>query len=179
LIIEIKARCPDLTRVRDRLLTLGAEQRGTDRQVDTYFRVAAGRLKLRQGDIENQLIFYVREEVADLKTSRVVLYPVEPAQSAALRELLAAALGVWREVGKSREIFFIENVKFHLDRIDALGTFVEIEAIDETGAEDRPRLQAQCDHYLESLEIPRDALIAGSYSDLLGAAEGDRRTRAE
>ena len=58
--IEIKARCNDPDRVRQALADAHADFRGTDRQVDTYFNCSAGRLKLRQGDIECALIHYRR-----------------------------------------------------------------------------------------------------------------------
>ena len=56
--VEIKAKCSDPKRVRNILESKGAEYRGLDHQIDTYFRVPNGRLKLREGNIENALIFY-------------------------------------------------------------------------------------------------------------------------
>jgi adenylate cyclase, class 2 len=61
LIVEIKARCSDPEKIRTILRARGARFAGLDHQVDTYFRVSAGRLKLREGKIENALIFYCRE----------------------------------------------------------------------------------------------------------------------
>ena len=58
--VEIKAKCRDSNRVRNYLLNNGAAYKGTDEQTDTYFNVPNGRLKLREGNIENNLIFYDR-----------------------------------------------------------------------------------------------------------------------
>ncbi len=51
--VEIKARCDELDRLRNILKELRADFKGTDHQIDTYFRVPSGRLKVREGDIEN------------------------------------------------------------------------------------------------------------------------------
>jgi len=163
--VEIKARCPDPERVRAALRERNADFRGTDRQTDTYFRCARGRLKLREGTIENALIHYHRENRTGPKTSRVLLVPVEP--GSLMREALASALGVLATVQKDREIYFIDNVKFHVDRVEGLGSFVEIEAIDRDGSIGEPRLRRQCESFLEALGISDSDLLTHSYSDML------------
>ena len=70
-------------------------------------------------------------------------------------------------VDKVREIYFIGNVKFHLDVVESLGTFVEIEAIDSDGTIGREQLLKQCRTYLSLLEIRESDLISVSYGDLL------------
>ena len=163
--IEIKARCHNQDHIRQILLAKGADFRGTDHQIDTYFQVPNGRLKLRQGTIEQNLIHYLRPDQAGPKASEVHLY--SPADDQALKALLSAALTTKVVVDKQREIYFIDNVKFHLDRVEQLGTFVEIEAIDEDGSVGRERLHEQCAHYLQLFEIQAKDLLNNSYSDLL------------
>jgi len=70
-------------------------------------------------------------------------------------------------VKKTREIYFIGNVKFHIDIVDGLGGFCEIEAIDDSPSPDREKLLTQCRHYMAELGIRADELIDRSYSDLL------------
>jgi adenylate cyclase class IV len=70
-------------------------------------------------------------------------------------------------VKKSREIYFIDNVKFHLDNVAPLGTFAEIEAIDKTGTLGAEHLRKQCEHYLQLLHIAPGDLLSHSYSDML------------
>ena len=60
--VEIKAKCRDAGFIRDYLLSNGAEFKGIDEQTDTYFNVSVGRLKLREGNIENNLIYYERSD---------------------------------------------------------------------------------------------------------------------
>lgn len=163
--VEIKARLANPERVRAKLQSLGADFRGSDLQTDTYFNCPNGRLKLREGNIENSLIYYLRGDVAGPRQSLVKLARVPAGTD--LRCVLSGALGVKTEVKKTREIYFIGNVKFHIDIVDGLGGFCEIEAIDDSHAPDREKLLAQCQHYMAELGIRADELIDRSYSDLL------------
>jgi adenylate cyclase class 2 len=164
-IIEIKARCENPDKVRKILKTRSAIYVGKDHQIDTYFKVNTGRLKLREGKIENYLIHYNRENTKGPKKSSVLLYKTNPGSS--LKSILTKALGVLVVVEKQREIYFIENVKFHIDNVKNLGRFVEIEAIGEGSKSDRKKLDEQCRHFLELFEIASKDLIPNSYSDML------------
>ena len=162
-IIEFKARCSDHDRIQKLLREKNARFVGSDHQIDTYFRVPEGRLKLREGNIENSLIFYSRPDAAGPKQSDVTMSLLQPGND--VRAVLAKALQVLVTVDKQREIYFIENVKIHLDQVAGLGPFVEVEAIGlpEAAAE----LQAQCNAFLREFDLYPDDFIAGSYSDLL------------
>lgn len=163
--VEIKARSSQIKTVRRLLENQVARFVGVDHQVDTYFKVARGRLKLREGNIENALIHYSRSDQAGPKKSEVLLY--QSPTTANLKEVLEAALDKLVVVDKMREIYFIDNVKFHLDKVQDLGTFVEIEAIDQDGTIGEERLQEQCNYYLQLFQIPTEDLVSYSYSDLL------------
>lgn len=163
--IEIKARSTNQAKLREILKSRGAYFIGIDHQIDTYFRVTPGRLKLREGNIENYLIHYDREDKEGPKKSNVILYKTDPQSS--LKEILTKSLGVLVVVDKQREIYFIDNVRFHLDTVKDLGTFVEIEAIDKNSNLSEDILLEQCNFYLTLLEIPSNNLISVSYSDLL------------
>lgn len=163
--IEIKARCSDPDRVRAVLQARGADFRGVDHQVDTYFNCPTGRLKLREGNIEYSLIHYHRPDQAGPKEAVVSLY--RPPRDPALKAALVAALGVKVVVTKAREIYFIGNVKFHIDDVEGLGSFVEIEVIDEHGDIGKAKLRAQCDEYIAALDIKPEDLLTHSYSDML------------
>ena len=164
-LVELKARTQDHARLRTLLTAAGADFHGTDHQIDRYYHVPEGRLKLRTGNIERSLIFYRRADQAEAKDSSVSLTRLGSEQEAnSLAETLERALGVWVTVDKRREIYFIDNVKFHLDTVAGLGTFVEIEAIGETEAE-REALAGQVAHFRELLGIRSEDLLADSYSD--------------
>ncbi len=163
--IEIKARCADATLIRDYLLTQGADFKGTDHQTDTYFNTKTGRLKLREGHLENNLIYYERNDQSGPKQSLFQLVKVEDA--AGLKEVLARAYGIKVVVSKSREIYYIGNVKFHIDHVPGLGSFVEIEAGNILADLSATQLKEQCEHYLHAFGIREADLITHSYSDLL------------
>ncbi len=164
--VEIKARCFHPQKVRAFLLAAGADFKGTDYQKDTYFNVPEGRLKLRQGNIEQNLIYYNRPNIEGPKQSDFSLLPVT--DGAAMEAFLLRALGEKVVVEKTREIYFIENVKFHIDELTALGSFVEIEA----GNKNYPHLtvqelQQQCNDYMKAFDISDSDLIHVSYSDMI------------
>ena len=165
--VEIKARCNRVGEVREILCRHNAEFRGLDRQVDTYFRSPSGRLKLREGNIETSLIHYSRANQAGPRQAVVSLYHPPAGQTAALKEVLIAAMGVQVVVDKSREIYFIGNVKFHLDQVQGLGEFVEVEAISADGRIPAEELRKQCDRYIQLLGISPADLLTDSYSDML------------
>lgn len=161
--VEIKARCADPVRVHAILKSRRATFKGLDHQRDTYFCVPAGRLKLRQGNIENALIYYKRADQKNSKRCDSVLY--KDPNGPALKKILALALGLLTVVEKKRAIYFIQNVKFHIDKVKGLGNFVEIEAFGKKS--DIARLRKQCEDYQGLLGILPKDLAAGSYSDQL------------
>jgi predicted adenylyl cyclase CyaB len=163
--VEIKAICNDLSFVRGYLLNHAVIFKGLDEQTDTYFNVNAGRLKLREGTIENNLIFYNRANKAGPKSSRFHLVKIEDANG--LKEALERSCGIKMIVRKRREIYYIDNVKFHIDEVPGLGSFIEIEAGNILANKTEAELLDQCNYYLKEFRINEDDLIAESYSDML------------
>lgn len=163
--IEFKAKCNNILEAEQKLLQLLPKFIGEDHQIDTYFNVTNGRLKLREGNIENSLIYYERANTKDVKQSNVILYNHTPNQQ--LKDLLTTVHGVKVVVDKKRKIYFIDNVKFHFDTVENLGTFIEVEAIDTDGTIPVEKLQEQCNFYAQFFNISSYDYIAYSYSDLL------------
>jgi len=155
--LEIKARDADPRRSLELALELGAEDRGEIAQRDTYFGGVGGRLKLREqtpGDTE--LIQYRRRDEAGPRTSEFRVVAVGQAEP--LREALDAALGTLVVVEKSRRLLLWEGVRIHLDEVEGLGSFVELEA---------PGEGERLSDLRTKLDIGDGDLVAGSYSDLL------------
>lgn len=163
--VEIKARCDDPEHIRGLLSAHGARFVGRDHQIDTYYKVAQGRLKLRQGNIENALIAYSRPDRNGPKQSDVLLYQTR--DSTSLKAILDAIHEPLVVIDKQREIYFIENVKFHIDEVDRLGNFIEIEVIDLDHSFNRAQLTERCERYIELLGIRASDLLTHSYSDML------------
>jgi homotetrameric cytidine deaminase len=169
--VELKARDPHPERSLERALALGAEDRGELRQRDTYFAAPRGRLKLREQEPGGaELIAYERADSPRAHESRYRIAPV--CDPRALREALDAALGTIVVVDKRRRLLVWEGVRIHLDRVEGLGAFVELEGVagpqSDLGAEAArvARLRAE-------LGIEDAAIEAASYADLLRAAAPD------
>lgn len=163
--VEIKARCSNSSFIRNYLISKNADFKGVDKQTDTYFNVQHGRLKLREGNIENNLIFYKRDDTTGPKNSHFKLVKVE--DTVGLKEALTDAIGVKVVVEKTREIYYIENVKFHLDELQELGAFVEIEAGNILVDLSQEQLKEQCDYYIKEFGIKEKDMISNSYSDMM------------
>ena len=102
--VEIKARIDSAEKIRNLLLTKAPRIIGLDHQIDTYFNVPEGRLKLRQGSIEQHLIAYKRPNISGPKVSEVSLFKSDK-DSEDLKQTLTMVLGQKVVVDKKREIF--------------------------------------------------------------------------
>ena len=161
--IEIKARAADLGAVRERLAQQGLAPVALLRQVDTYFNVARGRLKLREIDGEEaQLIQYHRPDQAEAHASDYVIAPI--AHPAALKEALTRALGIRTVVEKWREVYLWDHTRVHLDEVAGLGSFLELETVITEQTEDEA--ERECREVQTALRIEDEDLVVGSYADL-------------
>ena len=163
--VEFKASTNKLDALENLIQQYNPVFIGEDHQIDTYFNTETGRLKLREGNIENALIYYEREDTAGSKSSHVLLYQHQPDK--ALKEILIKTLSIKAIIDKRRKIYFIDNVKFHFDTVQSLGTFVEVEAIDKDGSIGKEKLQAQCNEYAALLTIAAEDYCSVSYSDMV------------
>ncbi len=162
---EFKARTKELDNLEKKLLTLNPKFIGEDNQTDTYFNVPTGRVKLREGNIENSLIYYERQNTSGAKQSDILLYQHTPDKT--LKDILIKLHGIKVIVEKKRKIYFIKNVKFHFDTVPQLGTFIEVEAIDKDGSIGIEKLKEQCDKYAVFFNIMDEDFIDISYSDMM------------
>jgi adenylate cyclase class 2 len=169
--LEVKARYPNLAAAKRYTRQLGAREAGTSRDVDTYFRIPEGRLKLRQseGATHGTLIFYRRPDAPVSRLSEYHLSRVDEVPS--LRSLLEAAFGVLVTVSKNRQLFLYGATRIHLDDVAELGSFIELETV----LLGQDAVQAEAEHELvkRALRLDEQQAVSGSYSDLLlhGAAE--------
>jgi predicted adenylyl cyclase CyaB len=163
--LELKAVDRDPAGSRQACERLGAEDIGTLDQEDTYFEVPRGRLKLRrERGAPAHLIAYERSDDAGRRESRYRIVAVK--DDAGLEAALAGALGVRAVVRKARRLFLHEGVRVHLDLVEGLGSFVELEGVCAPGA-DLGRLEASLGELRRALTIDDADLIAGSYCDLV------------
>lgn len=164
--VEIKARDLDPEATAARCRALGAADHGVLEQRDTYFAGRRGRLKLREETGSGaELIAYRRPDGTEPEESAFIRAPA--ADPVALREALDAALGTTVVVVKRRRLFLWENVRIHLDDVEGLGTFLELEALVGPGLNDRAQAQDKVARLRSELAIRDDALVAVGYADLL------------
>lgn len=160
---EFKARCEDLQAGINHVRTAGARWAGREHQIDTYYRVAQGRLKVRETGVRAELVWYFRGDTLRSKRSDVLILSLP--KPAPIKETLSRALGVKVVVDKVRRIYLRDNVRVHFDQVNGLGSFVEIEALGRP--KDFLRLKRQAEEMAEILGLRSSDLIRGSYSDLL------------
>lgn len=163
--IELKATDVDPAASLATCRSLGAEDHGVLHQRDTYFNVTAGRLKLREQDGDTpHLIAYERSDLARQRESRYRIVEIPDAEG--IKAALSASLGMKVVVAKRRRLFLWGSVRIHLDHVDGLGSFIEMEAVAPADS-DLSREQNLVEQLRRDLKIEDDALIACSYSDLL------------
>jgi adenylate cyclase class IV len=124
--VEFKAELRDLESARQQCQVLGCDRIGVLRQTDTYFRMPAGRLKRREAPGEpTEWIFYDRADRVSPKISNFSILSEEQAR----RRWGTHSLRPWLIVRKTRELWMLGNVRIHLDEVDNLGVFLELEAM--------------------------------------------------
>ena len=166
----MKARYDDLGRAKQILAGLDATGGTVEEQMDTYYRVPAGRLKLREiRGSEAELIFYDRNESGAHRECSYAIYRHPP--SPQLKELLAAVLGKLVGVAKRREVRWIGAVKVNIDEVKGLGSFIEFEV---PVAESLEAAQERIRELKEVFAIGDDDIVNCSYSDLIMNAASTR-----
>ncbi|HGY56123.1 MAG TPA: CYTH domain-containing protein [Caldithrix abyssi] len=167
--IEIKARCEDCKKIRKLLKQLPARLEGVDEQVDTFFHVAEGRLKMRESSLYGALLIpYLRTDAKGPKASEYTLIQTPEAQKT--KNLLSRILGVRGVIEKRREIYIYKNVRIHLDQVKNIGGFIEFEAV-VSPHDNETASHSNIDYLMTYLHIREKDLISGAYIDILEKME--------
>lgn len=163
--IEIKARVASLAAVESLAAALSGKEPVAIAQDDTFFACPDGRLKLRAfNDGTGELIFYRRADDTGPKESFYVISPTSSPDT--LRDALGLAYGVIGRVRKQRLLFMAGRTRIHLDRVEGLGEFLELEVVLRDG-ESAEAGMAEARELLASLRITPEQLVSGAYLDLL------------
>lgn len=163
--IEIKARVLDRAAVREKALALARDSPELIAQTDTFFLVPKGRLKIREfADGSGELISYERNDQPGPKESTYRRVPCESARD--LSHALGSVLPVRGRVIKQREVFLVGRTRLHLDIVDNLGSFIELEVV----LQDNEHVQAaeqEARELMEKLGIQPQDLVPDAYIDIL------------
>jgi len=163
--IEMKARISAVEDLLPRALALADGPAQSIAQDDTFFHVPQGRLKLREfEDGSAELIHYDRPDQGQAKASDYVRVPTP--DPAALREALARGLGVRGRVRKQRLLLLVGTTRIHLDRVERLGDFLELEVVLQEGQSDAQGM-ALAEGLMHALDLDGAPRLAGAYLDLL------------
>ena len=163
--IEIKARVDDFDALKARAEALSDQPLRIISQEDTFFNTEKGRLKLRvlAPDL-GQLIYYERPNQDGPKRSDY--YLSETHDPANLKSTLSMALGVRGVVRKTRYLYIVGQTRIHVDNVEGLGHFMELEVVMREEQDDAEG-QAIAEDLMRRLGVREDALIEGAYMDLI------------
>jgi adenylate cyclase class IV len=175
--LEIKVRCgeDEFASVKNRVLAAGARVQSMH-QIDTYFVVMRGRMKLREietgeGIHSTELISYQRPDRTGSRWSDYRHIPLSIHIASDLKSALETACGVAAVVDKWREVAILRRTRVHLDRVATLGCFVELETVAREDDDDAD-LAAEHEELIGLLGLSTLEVVAGSYNDLMGTEKG-------
>jgi len=165
--VEIKARVRDVERFRALVEEISDTRETVIKQEDVFLRSPRGRLKLRfLSPSVGQLIYYERADAAGPRPSDYLLF--ETSRPDSLLEVLGGALGIRGRVRKTRSLYTAGATRIHLDEVEGLGTFAEIEVVLEPhqSAEDGVSI---ANRVMKKIGIQEKDLVTTAYIDLLEA----------
>lgn len=168
--VEVKARVTDLEALEKRVAALADTGPMVLHHEDVFFRTSSGRLKLRSfGNQRGELIYYERPDLPSPVISHYSV--VEARDPLGLKNLLTRALGVRGLLRKERRLYLVGQTRIHLDRVEQLGDFLELEVALRPGQEEREGVRL-AEELLSQLGVTEESLIGAAYFDLLPAVEG-------
>lgn len=162
--IEIKAVARDFSWIENKARTM-ADSEDVLHQEDVFFTVERGRLKLRKfSDHAGELIYYERPDQAGPKQSNYLITPTSDPKG--LETVLSAALGIVGVVRKKRRLLLVGQTRVHLDEVEGLGSFMELEVVLQPG---QPPEQGEAIAFdlMEKLGVKQADLIDRAYIDLI------------
>lgn len=171
--VEIKARVGDPATLEQRVRALADSGPTEIFQDDSFFSTPRGRLKLRDfGDGSGELIYYERGDQVGPKTSFYEIAPTaEPGQ---LRRVLSLAWGETGRVRKQRRLYLVGRTRIHLDRVEGLGDFMELEVVLTAADESPEQGRREAELLMKRLGIEASALIECAYVDLAERGQSKR-----
>ncbi len=163
--IELKVKAPNLSKIKPVLKKIGAKYVETLKQVDTYYKCNEGRLKTREINNNNfELIFYRRENKKESKISDYEILKMSYPHRQKYKNILNEIFGKVVVVKKERLLWIYKNTRIHLDCVEDLGNFLELETI---VSDTLSKAKKEYKEITDYLNISNFKKIASSYSDLL------------
>jgi predicted adenylyl cyclase CyaB len=169
--VEIKAKIHDLPQLRARAQSIADSGPFEIQQDDTFFVCHNGRLKLRIfSESRGELIFYKRDDSPNPKESQYIITPISTPHE--LRETLVLALGECGRVRKQRILFLAGETRIHIDEVEGLGQFMELEVVLSDGETVAQGVET-ARHVMQQLGVSDQDLVDRAYVDLLKAQKNE------
>ena len=163
--VEIKAKLSDYESVAKKAEELAGSEGELIHQHDVFFLTPQGRLKLRRfSSGMGQLIYYEREDKEGPKPSSYQIVGTDDPDG--LQKLLSSAYGVLGEVVKERYLYLLGRTRIHLDKVERLGHYLELEVVLPEGSSVEEGV-AEAESIMKELGLSDDDLVKGAYLDLL------------
>ena len=163
--IEIKARVRDFDEFRKRAESLSDTPLLVIAQEDIFFNTERGRLKLRiLAPDRAQLIYYLRSDQGGPKRSDYNIFETPDPEN--LKHVLSLAYGIRGVVRKTRYLYITGQTRVHLDAVEGLGDFIELEVVIQEG-QSSAEAEAIAEGLMTSLGVERGDLLEGAYMDLM------------
>lgn len=164
--LELKVEVKDFYAILQNITSLGAKRVDTLYQTDRYFLIGEKRLKLRDVNGGSQLIYYSRPNHPNSRLSRYYIFTFKDQQRTVIEKLLNMFLAVKAVVIKKRVLYQYKHTRIHLDEVENLGNFLELETVlDESIPQNN--FYEEHDAIINALELSRYKKIKSSYSDLV------------
>jgi predicted adenylyl cyclase CyaB len=163
--LEIKVAASNEEMLK-KIETIDTKPLGLLHQVDTYFSVGKRRLKLREEEGGSYLVSYTRPDTLSSKFSKYHMVHIPTYLSAVTKRALAFIFGVKVVVKKTRNLFICRHTRIHLDEVENLGSYVELETVIGKGL-DGGELRNEHRFIIQALGLNTSASVGESYSDLL------------
>lgn len=163
--IEIKARLDDIKLCTTLAANLADSEPQQLQQADTFFNCTTGKLKLREIEGQSaQLIAYSRAETSGPKLSRYQVYPC--ANPVLLKNTLSQSNGILGMVKKHRQVYLVGRTRIHIDQVEGLGDFMELE-VTLADQDSVSQGQQEAEVLMQQLQIQPEQLIKVAYFNLL------------
>jgi len=164
--IELKIPLSDINQTKRCLKKIGAKKQCILQQVDTYFNTAKGRLKLREIDnIKCELIYYERPNESNSKISNYKITHIDNKNKDKVKNKLRGTCGEKVIIKKNRELWIYKHTRIHLDTVESLGKFLELETV--VSSIDMSEAQSEHSSIIKELHISQCKKLSNSYSDML------------
>ena len=167
--IEIKAKIDNVESIKRKIDKLNTTPAVEIKQEDIFFNTVKGRLKLRKfSEKSGELIYYLRNNLAGPKRSDYHIYKTDEPNT--LRKVLEYSLGIRGVVRKKRLLYLVGNTRIHLDEVENLGSFLELEVMLSQG-QDEKSCHTIANEIIKKLDIDKKDLVDKAYIDLIGKSD--------